>query len=127
MSFRQKMEEFNLKMGWPTRGIYVRVELKDGVAPGQPAKIIFNAEGLEATALAIHTREGDLLYQGGPKGSFIVEPLQTSWYVLIATNPDGLHEEEMVEIKVHGGTGGPTQGTRTWPRQTAGRHDRATQ
>lgn len=124
MSFKDKMEDALVALGMDLYGIiYVRVEPKDGVMPGQLAKIIFNAKGLKATTLAIyHTGEGTRLYESSPQGSIIVQPLKTTSYVLIATNPDGLHEEEMVEIKVHDGHG---QGTRTWPRVIDGRNDRA--
>ena len=104
------MDDFGAIMSG--RFIVVAVDPKNGVLPGQPATVKFDASGTKASVVTIHDSDGELLYEGSTRGSIVVAPTRPSWYVLTASGPN-LHEEKVIEVPVREDAGGRT---RSWSR-----------
>jgi hypothetical protein len=79
--------------------IRFQAQPKDGVIAGQPATLKFDATRKDAARVTIRTTDGDVVYEGGPAGSVIVTPTQTTWYRLTAQGPK-VHEEKSVQVTV---------------------------
>ena len=121
MSFFEEVNKFAISLGSifipSADAIAIAVEPTGGVRAGQPVKILFDARGLGASTVTIHNSEGELLFEGGARGSIVVAPPESSWYVLTATGPHDLHEETVIEVQVHPRS---SSSTRSWAQLSSG-------
>ena len=89
------------------RFIFTDVRREYGDGPGDPAAIMFNASSFKDAVVTIQDSDSELIYQGHTKGSVVVAPQQSTWYVLTVTGPE-VYEQKVIKVEVRGGNGGNT-------------------